>query len=55
MARPRIHPERTVVKTSFAVHAEDLEFLDELRSDGQSRSEVLRQIIDRTREDQPAA
>ena len=55
MARPRIHPERTVVKTSFSVHAEDLEFLDELREDGQSRSDVLRKIIDRTREDQPAA
>tara|TARA_R100001129_G_scaffold102514_1_gene70069 strand:- start:186 stop:353 length:168 start_codon:yes stop_codon:yes gene_type:complete len=55
MARPRIHPERTVVKTSFAVHTQDLEFLDALREEGQSRSEVLRQIIDRTRQGQPEA
>ena len=55
MVRPRIHPERTVVKTSFAVHAEDLEFLDGLREDGQSRSEVLRRLIDKTPEAKPAA
>ena len=55
MGRPRLKTDALVKTTSFSVHADDLEFLDELREDGQSRSDVLRQIIERSREGKPAA
>ncbi|MED5527863.1 MAG: hypothetical protein VYC81_04290 [Actinomycetota bacterium] len=55
MGRPRLKTDALVKTTSFSVHADDLEFLDALREDGQSRSDVLRQVLAQTREGQPAA
>ena len=55
MGRPRLKNDALVKTTSFSVHAEDIEWLDELREDGQSRSDVLRQILAQTRKDKPAA
>jgi hypothetical protein len=55
MGRPRLQPDAYVKTTSFSVHVEDLEFLDGLKADGQSRSDVLRQVLAQTRESQPTA